>query len=334
MRKKGLFILMFTFIFIFITAYISIKPLFNYISGFLSKSEQVKANILVVEGWLTYDDLKTAYQNFSEKGYEYIVTTGLRWSSEYYTLSENGYLVFYTKNNNSYNVESRQHVIEADAFSGLSGEHSAHFNLYVNDSLIGEFLAHKHKGKYSAKWEGSLSKIDSIMVQFTNDAVGSYGDRNLFVKEIIIDHKTRIPYQNNSIYDIGLLDGKRRIINKFNSNAELARNCLLSMGIDSSLVIATSGKRVKLNRTLSSTLAFRDWVKSTDIDIRGINIISRGTHARRTWMTYNKVLNETYDIGIISLPDYKEPHSRKYKALRTIRESIGIIYYWFILLPY
>ena len=87
------------------------------------------------------------------------------------------------------------------------------------------------------------------------------------------------------------------------SNAEFAKNRLLSMGIDSSLLIAIPGNKVKINRTLTSALAFRDWLKSTNIDIKGINIISMGTHARRTWMTYNKILNEKYKIGIISLPD-------------------------------
>jgi hypothetical protein len=106
------------------------------------------------------------------------------------------------------------------------------------------------------------------------------------------------------------------------------------MGIDSSLLIAIPGNKVKINRTLSSALAFRDWLKSTNIDIKGINIISMGTHTRRTWMTYNKILNEKYVIGIISLPDNIHNYSRLSKVLKTIRETLGIIYYWFILLPY
>jgi hypothetical protein len=144
----------------------------------------------------------------------------------------------------------------------------------------------------------------------------------------------KLPYQDNSEYDIGALDGKNRIINHFNSCAEFARNRFLSLGIDSSLIIAIPGKKVKINRTLTSALAFRDWLNTTKLDIKGINIISLGTHARRTWMTYNKILNEKYKIGIISLPDYKYNHSRINKLLKTIRQTLGIVYYWFILIPY
>jgi hypothetical protein len=93
-------------------------------------------------------------------------------------------------------------------------------------------------------------------------------------------------------------------------------------------------KRVRVNRTLTSALAFRDWIKTENPDINGINIISMGTHARRTWMTYNKILNEKYEIGIISLPDDSSLNSPAKKAFKTVRETLGIIYYWIILLPY
>ena len=118
------------------------------------------------------------------------------------------------------------------------------------------------------------------------------------------------------------------------SHAELARNELISLGLDSSLVLAVPGKKVWINRTLSSALAFRDWLEASEIEVKGINIVTIGTHARRTWMTYNKILDKKYKIGIISLPDYREHSSRKYKVLKTLRESLGLVYYWFLLLPY
>jgi hypothetical protein len=108
----------------------------------------------------------------------------------------------------------------------------------------------------------------------------------------------------------------------------------LSAGIDSSLLTALPCKKAKLNRTLASALAFRDWLKASNIEVKGINIVTIGTHARRTWMTYNKVLNEKYDIGIISLPDFKSGSSKKYKVLKTLKEAIDLVYYWFILIPY
>jgi hypothetical protein len=334
MRKKRLIIFLIISVAVLPPAYLFIKPAFNYLSGYLSKSEQVKANILVVEGWLPVYALEMAYKEFKKKGYEYIITTGLKSYIGYYSVSSNGYLIFYTKNKFSGISKSGPHSIEINAYSELGGDNRAHFNLFINDSLAADFFAEKRKKKYRISWAGNINDIDSIRVQFDNDAMGDFGDRNLFVKEIIIDHKITIPYLNNTEYEILNPDGKIRIINNFISNAEYARNRLLALGLDSSLIVAVPGKKVRINRTLTSALAFRDWLKTTDIDIKGINIISMGTHARRTWMTYNKILNEKYDIGIISLPDYKSSFSKKNKFLKTIREALGIIYYWFILIPY
>jgi len=101
-----------------------------------------------------------------------------------------------------------------------------------------------------------------------------------------------------------------------------------------SQIIATSGETVIVNRTLTSALAFRDWLKQTNSDISGINIVSMGAHARRTWMIYNKILKEKYPIGIIALHDNIYTQSRIYRLFKNIRETLGIIYYWIILIPY
>jgi hypothetical protein len=328
--RKRLIILL---LFISVLSGIIFLPIIYSLSDHLSKTARVNANILLVEGWLPPYAIEEASNEFHNKGYTHIITTGLN-SPEYYMVSMNGYLIFYPKRVNSVDNELPVHVIEIDAYSELGGINSSRFNVYVNDSLISEFSADKRIRKYEISWEGKLTSIDSVMVQFINDKMGDFGDRNLYVKEVIIDNKIKIPYQNYSEYDISKLDGKRRIINNFGSYAQLARSRLLSMGIDSSFVTAVPGKRVKINRTLTSALAFRDWLDSSDIEIKGINVITMGTHARRTWMTYNKILNGRYDVGIISLPDYRDSYSRKHKILKTFRELFGLIYYWLILIPY
>jgi hypothetical protein len=331
MRKNRIYFLLISLIIVIIIGYLTIKPLFSYLSGYLSKSEQVKANILIVEGWLPEYALDIACDEYEKNKYDYIITTGIRYSSEYVNLSENGFLIFYPGPEVKKDTVIRQHTIEVDATGSLNGEYSAHFNFYVNGTLIGDFTADRQKKRFASKWQGSLSRIDSVMVQFNNDRIDEKGDINLFIKDIIIDHRFTIPYLNNSEYDKGYLDGKRRQINNSISSAQSAKKWILSKGIDSSVVIAVTGDRVKINRTLTSALAFRDWANRSDINIKGINIISLGTHARRTWMTYNKILNEKYEIGIISLPDYKNDHTRENKVLKTLRETLGIVYYWILL---
>jgi hypothetical protein len=334
MRNKGLYIFAIIFAFIFATGYLLFKPAFNYLSEYLSKSEHVSANVLIVEGWLPKYALEMAYKEYQQNGYEYIVTTGMRTRRPYFNVYSNGNLIFYTKNKFSKISAAGHHTIEIDAYSALAGANRAHFKVFINDSLMADFLADKRKRKYSIPWDGQLDQIDSILIEFDNDRWDKSGDRNLFVKEIIIDDKITIPYLYNSEYVIINLDGKQRIINNIDSNADLARKQLIDLGIDSSLIEAVPAERVIINRTLTSALAFRDWHRKSKIDIKGINIISMGTHARRTWMTYNRILNEKYKIGIISLPDAGKINSPDRRLLKTMRETLGIIYYWVILTPY
>jgi len=84
---------------------------------------------------------------------------------------------------------------------------------------------------------------------------------------------------------------------------------------------------------LKSILAFRDWLKTSKYKVKGINIISSGPHARRTWMIYNKVLGKDYNIGIISLPDFDNPNFLR-KIVKELREFFGLVYYRIILMAY
>ena len=329
-RKK---ILISIILFLFILAGIVALPIIYSISSNFSRTSRIDANVLLVEGWLPPYALKMAYDEFSGNGYDHVITTGIRISG-YFQVSMNGYLTFYTSGLTERAENTVINHIEIDAFSEMEDEDCAHFNVFVNDSLVGDFFADKKQRLYKVSWTGDLTMIDSVMVQFDNDRYNENVDRNLYIKEIVLNSEISIPYQHNSVYVFGNRDAETRSENNFNSHAELARNALLSMGMDSAMILAIPGERVRVNRTLSSALAFRDWLKTSNIEVKGINIVTSGTHAKRTLMTYNKILDKQYEIGIISLPDYKEQASRKYKVLSTLREIVGLVYYWFILIVY
>jgi hypothetical protein len=316
--------------------YFILKPAFSYLSGYLSKSTEVNADILVVEGWIPQSALEIAADEYRKGGYKYVVTTGVRYTPSYYKISDNGYLIFYTRDFLAGLNKAGYHSIEIRAFSDMGGNNRAHFNFFVNDSLTGSFVTETRKKGYTIKWKGCLKNIDSVMVQYDNDIYEPPLDRNLSVREICFDDSIKVPYLFNSEYDMLKLDGKLRFRNNLTTTAQLARSRLIRLGIDSTRIIAVPARKARINRTLTSALAFRDWISeySEGSSIKGINIVTLGPHAKRTWMTYNKILNEKYSIGIISLPDTDKLISGQKKTLNTLREVLGIIYYWFILLPY
>jgi hypothetical protein len=302
-------------------------------SRFPAKTKKTDANILMVEGLLPSPALEKVKDEFQHDGYDMLIITGLNFPGNYYEVSSDGYLIFYPNIIFTGDQADDFHIIEANAFSELGGENSAHFNFFVNNSLVADFFAGKQKKKYGIRWKGKLEDIDSLMIQFDNDRVSKRGDRNLYVKEIIIDHKIIIPYLYNSVYDIGSLDGENKIINNFSSNAEETRNDLIGMGVDSSRILAIPGEGTYINRTLKSAITLRDWLISSKIKVRGINMISFGPHARRKWMIYSIILGRDYNVGIISFPDFNKPDFLE-NIIIELREFFGLVYYWIILIFY
>jgi hypothetical protein len=315
-----------------ISGFFLIRTAFKSAQVFLSTTQKVKANLLVVEGWLPQYAVEMASKEFLNNGYDLIITTGIKsLDLDYCTISSNGYLIFYPHLKSVTEKDTCNHTIELVAHSKQNGKYLAHFNIFVNDILIADFNADKRERKYGISWKRPLKDIDSIMIQFDNDLWDKDGDRNLYVKEIIIDKKIVIPYQLNSILITGPLDSKERISNDFDSNAELCRNRLIACGIDSNLVIAVPAKRVIFNRTLTSVMAFHNWLKSTNKRVTGINVLTLGVHSRRSWIIYKKIVGSPYEIGIISLPENVNNKYQKPKILSILYEIIGIMYYRIIL---
>jgi hypothetical protein len=288
----------------------------------------------VVEGWLPHYALEKAYIEFQKNNYNLLITTGIKHIPEYFKMSDNGFLIFYTSYLLAGQDKNGQHRIVADAYSDMGGENKAHFNLYINDSPAANFYAERRKKGYGMNWNGNLKDIDSIMIMYDNDIWEPNRDRNLSIKDIRIDDTLVIPYLYHSEYDMLKLDGKLRWKNNITSTAQFARARLMDMGINSLRILAVSSEKVRINRTLTSALAFREWLVSNGESIHSINIVTLGPHARRTWMTYNKILKGKYNIGIISIPDSDGQTTRTKRALNTLRETFGILYYWVILQLY
>ncbi|MDZ7739333.1 MAG: carbohydrate-binding domain-containing protein [Bacteroidales bacterium] len=320
-----------------VTVFLAISSLFvlinPHIYDYLSPSSRIKANAMVVEGWMPPYALELSYSEYIDGNYSHIYTSGLR-SPDYYLMAMNGYLIFYLPDEMKQGKNSDYHMIEINAGSEMHGAHAAHFNVYVNDSLTAGFTTQKRKKKYGLRWYGKTENIDSISIQFDNDRHGNFGDRNLYVKSIIIDGKQVISYQYNSVYDIGEPGGRNRKINNSVSYAEIARNKLISMGVDSSAITAIPGERVNIRRTLVSAIAVKDYLNENETGIKTINIVSLGVHSRRTWLTYKTIMGGDYKTGIIALEDHKTSRSRKRMVLKTARESFALLFYTVLLTLY
>ncbi len=194
MNKKRVSRLLLFLIIIF-TGILTIYFSSSTVVTFLSKSQQAEANTLLVEGWLPMYAMEKAADEFYKGNYDYIITSGLTFP-DYFILFSNSSLNFHPEIFTD-SPEIRQHTIDIKSSGSLGGKHAAHFNVLVNDSLIADFYTGKQPDIYSLTWEGSLNSIDSVCLQFDNDAILPEGDPNLYIHSLTIDSLFYDPHSQN-----------------------------------------------------------------------------------------------------------------------------------------
>lgn len=333
LKKK---ILVICLLLIAITGFIALPGIsFQGLSEYLSESHKADANLMIIDGWLSASSVEMLKNELTDQKYDLILIAGLESSDlEFCKIPMNGFLIFYPKFHIFNTPVKTDHIIEIVSKSKMGGIYSCHFNFYVNDSIVADFKTGENPQRSKTIWNGSLKDIDSLTIEFTNDMVDENGDRDLYIKEIIVDDTIIIPYQYNTVLDFGSIGGPGRIKNDYNSHPQIIRNKMFEFGVDSSKAIAITIEKSDFNRTLASARAVHNFLKSSEYSIKGINVVSKGIHSRRTWLTYRKILAGPYEIGIISLPDTDNPESEKTTTAKILGEALDLIYYHIVLLQY
>lgn len=306
-----------------------------FLSSFLSPVRKANANILLAEGWTSNQVLKLTAEEFKSGRYDKLITTGLQSDDlDFFQMAENGYLIFYPDFSFFKSSETGTHKLEIIAHSEKGGKYSTHFNLYINDSLVADYISDRKLRDFDCTWYGCLPNIDSLTIEFDNDYFDKGGDRNLYIKEIIIDDILHLSYQYNSVFYKGHKIRLKSITNNYRSYAEKAKTILAGYGIDTSIIIAIPGTKRHLHKTLNTALAFRNWADTSEIMISGINIVTQGVHGRRTFVTYRRIIGDGYPIGIISLDYQNSKENYLFGLINTAREVLSLFYYYILLLFY
>lgn len=120
----------------------------------------------------------------------------------------------------------------------------------------------------------------------------------------------------------------------FITSADLAKATLVQLGMDSTKVIAVPRKHVLEKRTFESALALKNWINTNHPDMESFNLVSLGTHSKRSWFLFQKALPDK-EIGIIALRDKRfdpEQWWKTSKGSRTvITEALGYFYVFFFM---
>jgi uncharacterized SAM-binding protein YcdF (DUF218 family) len=108
-----------------------------------------------------------------------------------------------------------------------------------------------------------------------------------------------------------------------NTVASLGASMLRNVGLPADAVQMTPSHVAGRDRTYSSAVALRDWLRARHIEVRGVNVISEGAHARRTRLLFQEAFGDQVPVGVISAtsPDFNP--KRWWHYSEGVRETIG-----------
>jgi uncharacterized SAM-binding protein YcdF (DUF218 family) len=128
----------------------------------------------------------------------------------------------------------------------------------------------------------------------------------------------------------GPVVGRGGYINDYQTSASNGADLLKKTGIPSELIQMVPSHIIGRDRTYSSAIALRDWFRSHDVQVRSLNIVTEGAHARRTRLLFEKALGSDVKVGVIAVPnpDFDARRWWLYSegAEDVVEEGIGYVY--------
>lgn len=88
-----------------------------------------------------------------------------------------------------------------------------------------------------------------------------------------------------------------------NTSASVGAGLLVKLGVPSDSIQMVPSRVMGRDRTYNSAVALREWLRQHNVDVRGVNIVTENTHARRSRLLYEKAFGDTVAIGVIGVPN-------------------------------
>ena len=82
--------------------------------------------------------------------------------------------------------------------------------------------------------------------------------------------------------------------------AEYGAAILIKLGCDPAVVHAVPTERMVKDRTYSSAVALKQWMKEHGVSAKNVNLYSAGAHSRRSRLLFQKAFGDEAQIGIVA----------------------------------
>ena len=121
----------------------------------------------------------------------------------------------------------------------------------------------------------------------------------------------------------GPIAGSDGATNIFNTVANVGGDALRAAGLPPDSVQVVPAHAVGRDRTYTSALALRDWLRERQLKVTAINVVSADVHSRRTWLLFQRAFGSGVTVGIIAIPDPDYEPKRWWRYSEGVREILG-----------
>jgi uncharacterized SAM-binding protein YcdF (DUF218 family) len=122
-------------------------------------------------------------------------------------------------------------------------------------------------------------------------------------------------------------------IAEFKSMAEFTAATFQNLGFEKDKLIVIPGGDIKRDRTYNSALSLKKWMLENDEYSKQIDVLTVGSHARRSRLLFKKAFDSKLEIGIISVEDPAYDPRRWWKSSIGARVVISeTVAYFYVLL--
>jgi len=333
--------------FLSVLIFCSILYIVFFAKSFLSFKNQIDSNNIIIESWISaYEIEKAAELYIADSSKQYIVIgqyfDNKRNSEMTYNNKKKSLLQDVDQNNEIQLLKTSSLIFNLQTFPDsvfndttsitinikgtLAEKFYAHFNVVVNENLLGSSFSSEEFQEYEYIYFTDSDRINSLSVFFDNDLCTESADRNLIVKSITINgFETNVNKANASI-----TREQNKLTTGFISHAEVVANYFNDIGIKETRIHTLGFKAYRRNNTFSAAKAIKQW--NSESLQKTVNVISSGIHSRRTWITYKRLLEPDTKVGIINFQTKdclnKKKLSRVENYINISEESFSYLVNW------
>jgi hypothetical protein len=273
----------------------------NVFHHLYSVSNPIDSKLLICEGWLPEEYYSAVKDEFISGNYSMLLFTGGS-IEESVGLYENGRIIL--KNLNF--IPHGENILDLNLTGSFAWNEYSKARFLLSDSLLGEYEIGENQNMHFRVYPNSL---DSLVIEFNNDAIEGENDRNLFLNSLSLNG-SEIDLFSPDVF-LQLFSYDTYYATNYKSTAERAYRMLNHSGIAEAKMAYVVARKKGISKTYNIALVAVDWMEANDYS--SANIITASYHSKRTYKSFSKAGKDS-DFGIVSI----SVPSNKYRLLKEI----------------